>query len=50
MYELESTKAARGAVYKAGAVGGIFGFILSVVVQFWPQICAVLHFCVATPK
>jgi hypothetical protein len=31
-------------------VGGILGFILSLVTQFWPQICAVLHFCVATPK
>jgi hypothetical protein len=33
--------------YKAGLVGGILGFILSLVTQFWPQICAMLHYCVA---
>jgi hypothetical protein len=46
--QLETDKS--HTVYKAGAVGGIIGFILSVITQFWPQICAVLHFCVAGAK
>jgi len=42
---LETDKSS--TVYKAGAVGGMTGFILALLTQFWPQICVLMHLCAA---